>query len=193
MDMDSERKRSFLLSEHQINREHADHINDQRQRFLEFYVGYIAAVLGLTQFLLMQNTNLYFTPLILPLLIVTLSFGIVSIFILSNYWVSRDYMRYRNIIAESEIQKKNPILHNYLDCTKAHCDRLPRLSSMFSLVSIIIIISNELILYLILRTIQTTMIFTIIFLGVLVILQFAIIFAYRYMLYGAPKKIFRIE
>jgi len=178
--------RSFLKDEFLANRQHADHINDHRLEFLKFFAGFVASIIGLTQFLLLQHDPTPERQLFLqPLLLVCLAFGLLTLLVLCNYWVSRDFMRLKNLVVAEELAKDLPSLDRYNCISKAHVGKLPRLTGMFAYVVSMVVIANEIVGYLFLKVSSASHDWVWLLAGLL--LQVLVVVSYRRVLHGPSK------
>lgn len=150
-----EDKREFLMAEYQANRTHADHINDHRLQLLGFFTAFTATFLGIGNYVQVGDREPAIRQTIfVGLLSTELLFGVLSLLVLSNYWVSRDFLRYRNKLAEEEMFREVPDTDRYFEASKEDLPRIPALRGMFGLVSLMIALVNEIVGFLLLQSLQ---------------------------------------
>lgn len=176
-------QREFLLEEFRVNRSHADHINDHRLDFLKFFVGVVISAIGITQFLLLQVAPSAARDAFLqPLLIAASAFGLLTVLVISNYWVGRDFVRLKNRVIVEELAKVRPSLERYHGVTKSHVGKLPSFTSMFAFVLGLIVIANDVLFFLLLAVRHTPN--PVMWISFVTIGQFIIILGYRRLIHG---------
>jgi hypothetical protein len=191
MSRDADRRR-FLETEYQANRSHADHINDHRLYFLKFYATFIVAILSISRYLTTQPTeNLDSNSLVIGILATGCIFGLLAVMVMANYWIGRDFMRLKNKVIAEETLKDNLDIERYLNIQKRNLARLPTLRSMFSFVTFMIIIGNQIVLIIFSKYINLSM-------ALLVAVAFVYLFAqlilatfYRWIILGSSTELVR--
>lgn len=139
--------RNFLEKEYQANRTHSDHINDHRLSFLKFYAGFMASILGGAKYLqTIHATSFEADNLVLGLLAIGCLFGVLTVVVMANYWIGRDYMRVRNNVAVEEFLADRPNIERYLKISKKHVKRLPSGKSMFAFVTAMVVLGNQVVM-----------------------------------------------
>lgn len=183
---DVQSTRAFLIEEFRVNRSHADHINDHRLEFLKFFVGVVISAVGLTEFLLLQiEASADRDVFLQPLLLSAIAFGILTVLILSNYWVGRDFMRLKNRVIVEELAKQRPNSERYHSVSKAHVKKLPSPTSMFAFVLGLVVIANDILLFLLLAVRGTP--WPLAWISTATILQAIVVLSYRRLIHGRVR------
>lgn len=178
---DADTTHEFLVREYLANRTHADHINDHRLSFLIFFVGFVATAIGATQYLLINAKNDAVNgKIVIPILGGVLIFGTLSLFVILNYWLSRDFIRARNQKIENLLQSSLPNLKEYFEFKKDNVSSPPDFTSIFACVYYLFMITNLAIIYLMFALASLDIRLTLVAISVAAAFQSAIMIAYRH-------------